>query len=358
MKKRLIISTCLLSLLFLAGCSIGGGSSTSTSSGPQKYTLAKSIWISRDEGKTWETSNISTNKPNITDINLLNLVFDPKDANIAYAGLRSGGIMKTINGGVSWEFLSFKMDKVYGLALDPTDSKIIYASTLYGGRGKMAKSLDGGANWEEIYTFAANGPLVVYLATDKKSAGVVYAATSDNQIIKSIDGGASWKNIYQVSSPVIKISIDAINNKLIYLLTKNGDVIMSSTGGDSFDSLTNKITLTGLVGSGFSVMESDPVHAKWLYLAGRTGIIRTKDAGDTWEKLAALNNPQNSPINALAINPANSGEIIYGALQATYKSIDEGKTWTTSQFDLAKNISILKYNPVTPSIIVASFIGK
>lgn len=359
MKKVLTIFIGGLALLSLTGCSLTTPA-VSTPAGSQQYAFSKSIWISKDGGKTWVDSSKATNKPTVTDINPLNLVFDPKDGNIAYAGLRNGGIMKTINSGDSWEFLSFKTDKVYGLVVDPNDSKTIYASTVINDRGKIFKNFDAGTggNWNEIYTFASNGPLVVYLTADKKNANAIYIATSDNQVAKSADGGNSWKNIFQSKSPVIKISIDAKNSNLIYLLTKNGEIFSSSNGGDSFESLNKKISANNLAGAVFSVMETDLSNANWIYLAGKTGIIRSKDAGNNWEKVVVLNNPQNSPISVLAINPVNSKEIIYGASQAAYKSVDEGKTWTTSQFDSTKAISILKYNPTNPNIIYAGFVSK
>ncbi len=359
MKKSLIIFVGGFLLLVLTGCSLTTPA-VSTPTGSQTYAFSKSIWISKDGGKTWTDSSKAINKPTVTDINPLNLVFDPKDGNVVYAGLRNGGIMKTANSGENWEFLSFKTDKVYGLALDPNDSKTIYASTVINDRGKIFKNSDSGTggSWNEIYTAAANGPLVIYLTIDKKNSQAIYAATSDNQVIKSADDGNSWRSIFQSKSPIIKIALDAKNSSLIYLLTKNGEVFSSSNGGDSFESLSAKINTTGLAVAGFTVMETDPSSASRVYLAGKTGIIRSKDAGQNWEKVVTLNNPQNSPIGALAINPANSKEIIYGAYQATYKSVDEGKTWTTSQFDSVKAISILKYNPTNPDIIYAGFVGK
>ncbi|MFZ2192918.1 MAG: hypothetical protein WAV31_01630 [Candidatus Moraniibacteriota bacterium] len=358
MKNKLTISIGIFLLLFLAGCTFGGAGSTSSSMDSQKYTFSKSLWLSRDGGKTWQASNTSNNKPKSSDVNSYRLVFDKKNINIAYAGLLTGGIIKTIDGGTSWDFLDFGAASVYGLALDPVDTNIVYASAVLAGRGKIAKSVDGGANWDEIYTFAAKGPMIIYLVTDGHNTGVVYASTSDNQLIKSVDGGVSWKNIFQAKSAVSRIVVDSINSNMIYLLTKSGDIFYSSNSGNSFDSLTGNLTTTGMFGSDFSVIEADPSHTGWLYLAGKKGIIRTKDAGKTWEKVVVLNNPSNSPIGALAINPADSRQIFYGALQATYKSLDDGKTWTTSQFDLTKGINMLKYNPLDPNMIIATFVGK
>ena len=358
MKKKIIISIGVFLVVFLSGCTIGGSGSTSDSSGPQKYTFSKSLWASRDGGKTWQASNASNNKPKSSNVELYRMVFDANDTNIAYAGLLTGGIMKTVDGGMSWDFLDFGTEKVYGLALDPADSKIIYASTVLGGRGKIAKSLDGGVSWNEIYTFASKGPVIVYLVTDKKNAGVIYAATSDNQLIKSVDGGVSWKNIFQTKTSIFRMAVDSVNSNMLYLLTKGGEIFYSSNKGDSFENLTSNVKTTGMSGSDFTVIETDPTHTGWLYLAGKKGIIRTKDTGNTWEKVVVLNNPKNSPISALAINPSDSREIIYGALQATYKSIDDGKTWTTSQFDLTKGIYMLKYNPTDPNVVFATFVGK
>lgn len=358
MKKGVVISVCALFALVLAGCSLAP--TASVPGVAQKYTVSKSIWISKDGGKTWKDSSVATNKPTIVDINPLSLAMDPRDVNVTYVGLRSGGIMKTTNSGDSWEFLTFKTDKIYGLAVDPTNSQIIYASTVIAGRGKIFKNTSVGAtdSWTEIYTAATNGPLVISMALDKKNSQIIYVATSDNQVIKSTDGGVSWRNLFQAQSPVVKIALDASDGNLVYLLTQNGEAFASSNGGDKFESLASKISTSIPSASGFSVLKTDPTMGKWVYLAGRMGIIRSKDAGEKWETILTLNNPQNSPVGALAINPLNSHEITYGALQATYKSIDEGKTWSTSQFDLPKAVSILEYNPLNPNIIYAGFSAR
>ena len=357
MKRITVYLFCVCFVLLLTGCSFGNGK-TVTSPGGQKYIFSKSIWISHDGGKNWEASNISKSKPRVSDIDPLSLAFDARNPDISYIGLRSGGIIKTMDGGASWEFMNLNTDKVYGLDVDPLDSKIIYATTVVNNRGKIFKSIDSGANWKEIYTFAASGPLAAYLKIDKQNSKVIYVSTSDNQLIKSSDSGSTWKNIFQTSSPVLKISIDAENDNHVYLITKNGDVFFSSNAGNSFDNLANKSGSNSMLSSGFSSMKVAPMSAGGVYFWGRSGIIYSSDGGKTWKKIVTLNNPQNSPVSALTIDPRNSNEIIYGALQATYKSNDGGNTWATSQFDLSKTISILKYNPVNPDVVFACFSAK
>ena len=285
----------------------------------------------------------------------VSLVFSGCTPKAAYIGLLKGGIMKTIDGGETWDFMNLKSDKIYGLAIDPSNSNTIYTSAFIRGRGKMLKSTDSGENWNEIFTFPSNGPVVIHLIVDKRNPKVVYASTSDNQIIKSVDGGASWKNIFQSSAPTVRIVMDSGNSNVLYLLTQNGQVYSSQNSGDSFETMDERLVKANLGTSGYLVLEVDPSHSGWLYLGGNMGIVRSKDIGASWDKIVVLNNPNSAPVSALAINPTNSGEMIYGAAQATFKSVDEGKNWSTSQFEVGKPIHILKYNPLDANIVYAGF---
>jgi photosystem II stability/assembly factor-like uncharacterized protein len=356
MKNKSIVLGCFLALLFMSGCSLG---LTGTKpQGDQKFAFAKSIWLSRDGGKDWKPAVSSSLKPPVSDPNPLLMVFDDNNADVAYLGLLSGGIMSTADRGETWDFLKLKSDKIYGLALDPINSKIIYSSALIRGRGKIMKSLDGGEEWEEKFTFPMKGPLVISMVVDKRNPKVVLASSSDNQIIKSVDGGDSWKNIFQPSSPVGKIVMDSSNSKLLFLLTQSGNIYFSQNGGDTFEDMSERLSGAGLDTSGYRVLEVDPSHSGWLYLGGKMGIVRSKDVGVVWDQIVILNNPESAPVAALAINPTNSQEIIYNAAQALFKSVDEGKTWSTTQFEIAKPMRILKYHPSDASIVYAGFMAK
>ncbi len=80
----------------------------------------------------------------------------PTDADILWAGSAGGGIWKTSNGGGSWYPLHDLLPSlaITSLAMDPTNSDVIYAGTGEGfgnsdalpGAG-VFKSTDGGGNW-------------------------------------------------------------------------------------------------------------------------------------------------------------------------------------------------------------------
>jgi photosystem II stability/assembly factor-like uncharacterized protein len=354
MKKILTVSAVLIAGLFLAGC----GPAPQSSNGTPSFTLSQSLWRSDDGGVTWKVKNKGQGKANASNVDILTFAIDPTNGNHIWAGLRSGGILETTDGGDTWKFMAnWTSQKVYGLAVDPT-GQIVYASGVWQGTGKMFKTTDDGAHWQEIYTSSSAGPLVISLTIDKHNSRVLYATTSDNQVIKSSDGGASWQNIYQASSPVLKLALDAGNSSLVYLITQSGSLFESKNAGATFQDVTGQISNSvkgSYGGQNFAVLATDPTHAGRVYLAGVGGIVMSADSGATWKKIAALNYTRNFPITALAIDPDNSNDLIYGSNQATYRSTDGGTSWTTSQFEGSLRVNALAYNPQNPSVIYAGF---
>jgi len=334
----------LFGAIFLAGCSISGSGITTGS--------ASSVWKSADGGKTWEAKSKVDEKTRIPMVDVLSFAFNANDSKNLFVGTKDGVLLQTTDGGETWKKMNFQSPKIYGLDLDPNDGKIVYASGVWNKRGKIFKSLDGGTVWKEIFTFPAEGPLVVNLIIDKKSSNIIYISTSDNQVLKSYDAGESWQNILNAQGPIDKIVIDKKNSNLIYLMGLNGDISRSRDAGKTFEDISKNIKNE----EGISVIEVDPSNENWIYAGGRTGLLLSKDAGDTWQEFTStFNNSKNYPIKAIAINPNNSNEIVYGATLALYRSIDGGNNWTTSQFDGEQFIRVLRYNPLNSSEIFVGF---
>lgn len=353
MKKYLILALLASAVVVLSGC----GMTTSTTSTNQSpgYQLSKSIWKSTDGGQTWQAKNIASARPKTTDWDVLKIVVNPTDSRNVFVGLKSGGMYISNDGGDHWQATNFVSDKVYGLEIDPTDGQTLYVSGVWQNRGKIFKSTDQSKTWKEVFTEAAAGPLVIAMALDKNNPQTVYAATSDNQVMKSVDGGNSWKNIYRDNSPVTNIAIDSKSSDNVYLLDLNGSVFHSNNAGDNFANITPK-NLTGFVmGGGWRVLAVDKNVSGGVYLAGNSGIVHSVDAGNSWQKLAALEDPENFPISALSVNPQNSQQIIYGASQAGYSSNDGGGNWTTFQLDSPKTASVITFDPNNSSVIYFGF---
>jgi len=346
MKKYLFISL-LPVILILSGCSLTGSSGTATTTG--------SFWKSMDGGKFWTVKNKMANNASVPEADILSLAVNPQDANNILFGTAQNGIYKTTDGGETWMAANFTSEKVYGLAMDPRDPQTIYASGVWQKRGKIFKSADQGTVWEEIYTSVSNGTLIISMAMSPKNPDVLYVATSDKQVLQTSDGGHSWKSLFLATSPVVKIALDYQDENLFYFNTLNGDIFKSQDGGKTITEISQKsLSSWNMGGGGIRFMETDPSNRNWVYAGGKIGIILSKNSGETWEKINVLNNSENFPVSALTINPANSQEFIYGSAQASFKTADGGKTWTTAQFNTGKTINLIRYDKQNPQNV---FIG-
>ena len=140
--------------------------------------IGNGVYKTEDGGATWVGMEIDSN---LTRVQALALA--PDDPNILYAGgLR--GIDKTEDGGNSWSHLSLSRD-VYALAVDPTNSDVVYAGTSYGG---VFQSTDGGLSWNT--QISGTGFMLsssFFLDEDRG-----WVTGLNGQILRTTDGGNNW----------------------------------------------------------------------------------------------------------------------------------------------------------------------
>lgn len=343
MKKCFSLLGIFLAMMFFSGCSLGSVSTSGvkTTAGVAASSIMKTV----DAGKTWEPKNKTDGKVNLGSIDVLSMAINPFDEKNIFAGTLKNGIFQTIDGGENWNALVFPAEKVYGLLIDNTQSRIMYATGVWQEYGKIFKSADSGKEWDEIYTAPSKGPLVISLAMDKSNPNILYAGTSDKQIIKSTDGGSSWQNMFVAAGAVTKIAIDSSNSNLIYALVLGGNILRSADGGKTFINISeSKI-------NGAETIETDFSSPRTIYAGGKSGLFKSKDAGDNWEEIKTLSDSNVSPAGAIAVNPANSNEIIYGASQVVYKSVDSGKNWSPIQLETKKTVNVIRYDMNNPNVI-------
>jgi hypothetical protein len=151
---------------------------------------------STDGGLNWTAANAG-----MTPANVAALVIDPANSAILYAGtkgcssnyLNPEGVFKSTDGATSWMTVNSGITdlQVISLAVDPSNSNVLYAGTRLHG---VFKSVDAGANWSPVNSglqptsFAIDHfPLII----DPLNPGTVYAGT-DNGVFKSTDSGINW----------------------------------------------------------------------------------------------------------------------------------------------------------------------
>lgn len=136
------------------------------------------------------------------------LEFDPRNAEVMYAGGVSGGVWKSTDAGASWQPLSDDAVNlnIGALAIHPQQPDVLYAGTgeLYRDSGMpwspmsgsgILKSSDGGVSWSPLLaTQNADFRYVSDIVFSPRDPNRLYAATNSG-IWRSRDGGATFERL-------------------------------------------------------------------------------------------------------------------------------------------------------------------
>jgi photosystem II stability/assembly factor-like uncharacterized protein len=235
--------------------------------------------------------------------------------------------------------------KVYSVAVDPTNTKYIYAAYEVGG---LWGTTNGGTSWRSLYNRFADVAFSS-VKTHPTIHGLVAAGLiaygegyfhSFNQhvgIALSTDAGNTWKLIgptTDATATVWDIAFGDSTGQVIYAATQNGLYKTTNQGG----TWTKILAYTG--NEFFNSRASfwvDPLNSNTLLLADNViGVQRSTDAGSTWTEVDNWVLPatqQNATLLAWS-----TGATVYAyaftngtnTTLSTYKSTDEGATWTAT----------------------------
>ena len=229
---------------------------------------------------------------------------------------------------------------VITLAVDPMTSGIVYAGTA--GKG-VFKSTDGGATWHS----ANNGLGNIYvedLLVDPNSPTTLYAASPNNGVFKSIDGADNWApvNAGLSSSSAHLLALDA-NTGTVYVNVNDG-LFQSFDGGGFW--LPTGLEMRASLVSGDDVALPSALDClavdrftgalyacvfTWVSELGLAWELRKSvDGGASWDTLTL---PTSAAPYAIAIESAAPATIYVATLDvlattyAVIKSMDGGDSW-------------------------------
>ena len=240
---------------------------------------------------------------------IADIAINPNDPNQWYVAVGSGGVWKTNNAGNTWKPI-FDDQSSYSIGcviIDPSDQSVIWVGTgeNVGGR-HVGYSMDGGASWQnlglkesqhisKIIVHPENSDIVWVAAQ-----GPLWSKGGDRGLYKTTDGGKKWKKVLGDDEwiGVTDILIDPRDPNVLYAATwqRNRNIAAYMGGGPG------------------------------------SGIYRSTDSGETWEKLSKGLPNSNMGKIGLAISPQNP-DVIYAAIEldrrtgGVYRSADGGHTW-------------------------------
>ncbi|GJL56949.1 MAG: hypothetical protein NPIRA02_40810 [Nitrospirales bacterium] len=249
-------------------------------------TNGDGTYISPDGGRSWHQFNHGLQKGTISAI-VNQVVFDPQGSQTLYAAT-TVGVFRSTDGGRTWaERMSgmTEINFVVSLAIDPLKPDILYAGTT----GGVYRSKNGTKSWVKVTEgmvafdakMASMAMGVNNLAIDPNDTRIIYAGTTQG-LFKSTNRGNNWTKIGKALGDgyVSAIQLDPTNSSTIYLATSQG-VKKSTDGGTTWN-----VQSSGIDATSIRSIQLNPQDSRVLYIGTNGGgLYRTTDRGESWTKL-------------------------------------------------------------------------
>ncbi len=284
----------------------------------------------------------------------------PGNPNLFYFGAVSGGVWKTVNGGVTWQPLFDKepISSIGAIAVAESDPNVIYVGTgeacirndISYGDG-VYKSVDGGKTWTNVGLKDSRhiGAIIV----DPHDANTVlvaalghaYGTNTERGVFRSTDGGKTWEKVLYKDDKTgaVDIVFDPSNSHILfaalweahrtpYSLESGGPgsgLYKSTDGGTTWKRLEGNGLPAGILGRiGVSVSGGDAERVYALIEAKEGGLYRSGDGGDHWTRVNEDDRFRQRAwyFTHVFADPV-SADTVYVLNTGLFRSTDGGKTF-------------------------------
>jgi photosystem II stability/assembly factor-like uncharacterized protein len=241
------------------------------------------------------------------------------------------------------------------LAIAPSDPDVVWAGTGEPNNRQSStwgdgvyRSLDGGETWAHMglrethhigrIVIHPRNPGVVFVA----AAGHLFGANAERGLYRTTDAGQSWRKVLAGDSVTGAIDVAlAPDGRTLYAALyqrqrrgfgfvgggPGSGLHRSRDGGDTWERLTTGLP-TGVQGRiGIAIAPSQPSTVYAIIEAKDGGVFRSDDQGTTWTRQSPLN-PRPMYYSQLRVDPQHPDRVwVLGT--ELHKSIDGGRTFTT-----------------------------
>lgn len=283
-----------------------------------------------------------------------------------YAGTAGGGVWKTTDGGASWQNVSdsIGLASVGAVAVDPADDQNVWA-----GAGEtnprndvipesgLFHSVNGGRSWEKL-SFTGAGGISRILLDPKNPKHVVVGVLGDpfapddaRGVYASFDGGVSFSKTLYLSdrSGASDLAMDPRDPAIIFAgmwhvlrrpwqltsgSTDDDGLFRSSDGGRTWSKITGGGFPAGPIGRiGIAIAPSLPSRVYALVESHEGVLWRSDDGGVTWKAISkdTLANQRPFYFSHVGVSPTDP-DTVYGVSMLLATSYDGGAKFNLSAF--------------------------
>lgn len=254
--------------------------------------------------------------PAFTSGRIADIALHPDNENVWYIAVGSGGVWKTTNSGTTWKpiFDGQTSYSIGAITIDPNNPHTIWVGTgeNVGGRhvgfgDGVYVSYDDGSSWKNMGLKASEHISKIVVHPENSdiiwvvSQGPLWTSGGERGVYKSIDGGTTWERTLGDD--------EWIGATDLVIDPRNPDILYAATW-------QRHRTVAGYLGGGPG-----------------SGIHKSTDGGNTWQKLTSGIPSSNLGKIGLAISPFNP-DVIYAAIEldrrkgGLFMSSNRGASWT------------------------------
>ncbi len=325
---------------------------------PQVYyqgATGGGVWKTTDAGITW--SPISDRYFKTGSVGAIAVA--ESDPNVIYVGmgeacLRSNisqgdGVYKSTDAGKTWANVGLADTRTIGeVRVDPRDPNVVYVAAVghpYGRNPERGvfRSKDGGRMWQKVlYINDQTG--AVDLAMDPRDSRIIYAAAwqvlrtpwgilstgPGSGIYKSTDGGDHWTQLTnglpKGDKGKIGIAVSPVDSNRVWATVEaeDGGIYRSDDAGKSWHLLNDDFSVRGRQYY-YGHIFADTQERDTVYTFSSKGFFKSTDGGKTYTTLRA----PHGDYHDLWIDPKNHLRMINANDGGATVTFNGGMTWST-----------------------------
>ena len=319
------------------------------------------VWRTTDFGQTWSPVFEGQSTQSIGAIAIA-----PSNSDVIYVGSGEGlrrpdlstgdGMYKSTDGGQTWTHLGLRDSQQIGaIAVDPKDPNRVFVAALghpYGPNEERGvfRSTDGGATFQKVlYKNADTG--AIDLALDPSDSKTIYAVlwssrrspwhmggeikVAGSGLFVSHDGGDTWQQL-TTGLPTgkqglgrIGIAIAPSDPRRMYAWVeaddRYGGIYRSDDSGVSWTRVNAEQRIWGR-GDDFACVRVDPTDVNRIYVANTSTYV-SQDGGATFAALKGA--PGGDDYHTVWINPLRPQIILLASDQGATMTVNGGATWSS-----------------------------